>query len=73
MFFANYVNNQKYSAETTICDGRKNEFFVGDKVMAEPPGKTDTQLKLKTSVMFAKKVPFYVVLTGDMGREKVSQ
>lgn len=71
LFFASYVNNFKYSAETTICDGLKNEFFKTDKVTATPPTKADTQLKLQSATVWTMKVPFYVLLTGDMGREKV--
>ena len=35
------------------------------------PSKTATELTLSTATLWTMKVPFYVVLTGDMGREKV--
>lgn len=41
-------------------------------VQGYPISKEDTQIRLKTAVrVFSQPLPFYMVLTGDAGTEKV--
>ncbi|CAD7934208.1 unnamed protein product [Amoebophrya sp. A25] len=72
MLFATFVNNFQYSAEAVICDGKSGDFFHQAFVKAEPPGKYDKVLTLKTPVVvWTTPFPFYVTVTGDMGVERM--
>eukprot|EP00397_Hematodinium_sp_SG-2012_P000345 GEMP01000345.1.p1 GENE.GEMP01000345.1~~GEMP01000345.1.p1 ORF type:complete len:2348 (+),score=515.02 GEMP01000345.1:124-7044(+) len=82
MFWVSYVNNFKRTADTMICDGKKGAMFITDKLRAIPPHKDSTVLeivedastaasKIFSNTTFIMDPPFYVVVTGDMGREKM--
>ncbi|CAD7968173.1 unnamed protein product [Amoebophrya sp. A120] len=72
MLFASYVNNFQYSADTMICDGKRDAFFNTAYVKANKPTKTDKTLTLKSPVyIWTVPFPFYITVTGDMGVERM--
>ena len=56
-FYASYVNNFNFSADTTYCDGKSKNFFNTGFATGQMLGKNDRVIEL--------------LITGDMGREKM--
>ena len=54
-----------------MCDGKSGSFFNQAYVKASPIEKKDTEIILKNAVVWTQPLPFYVIITGDAGVEKV--
>ncbi|CEM02545.1 unnamed protein product [Vitrella brassicaformis CCMP3155] len=68
LFFVGYVNNFNYTVQSTLCDGRSPNYAFA---FASPPNQTDTELQLTKARIPRHKTPFFVLVTGDVGYEKM--
>jgi hypothetical protein len=71
-FYASYVNNFNFSADTTYCDGKSKSFFNTGFATGQMMGKNDRVIELLEPWSYPRvDPPFLVLITGDMGREKM--